>query len=67
MCVLDCQRLIFPNFAFLSYTKPYFSRLNTAKMKTSGSPGNSGQTACLLCNHRRRKGFSEDWRKVTRD
>lgn len=38
--VLDCQRLISPNFAFMDYTKSSFSRLNIAKMKTSGSPGN---------------------------
>lgn len=39
-CVSDRQRLISPKVAFMDYTKSNFSRLNTAKMKTSGSPGN---------------------------
>lgn len=47
MCVLDCQRLISLNFAFMDYTKSYFSRPKTAKMKTSGSPGNPW-TNCLF-------------------
>lgn len=61
MCVLDYQRLISPNCAFMDYTKSSFSRLNCKDENLWVSREPFGWTACLLCNHRRREGLSHGW------
>lgn len=58
----------FPQFCLHRLYESYFSRLTTAKKKTSGSPqGTLGWPDCLLCNHKRKEGLSGGGRKVKRD